>query len=270
MDTITQFTLGAAVGEAVLGRKAGNKAPLWGSLLGIVPDLDVLANPFLNEVQEIVAHRGISHSLLFCFAASPLIGWMLSRIKWNREYGWGAWGWLVFWVILTHIFVDACTGYGTQVFQPFSNYPVSFNSIFIIDPFYTLPLMAGIVTALFFRRNSDRRKWANGLGLGISTFYLLLGFGIKGHVNLVFEQNFRDSGIEVERYMTTPAPLSEFLWTGYAESRDTVYAGLYSIFDDDGQIELVAVPQRTGLIDPYLDDLPVRRLLWFSNGYYTV
>ncbi|MDX1618008.1 MAG: hypothetical protein R3224_04435, partial [Balneolaceae bacterium] len=29
-------------------------------------------------------------------------------------------------------------------------------------------------------------------------------------------------------------------------------------------------PQRTGLIAPYLDDLPVRRLLWFSNGYYTV
>ncbi len=272
MDTITQITLGAAVGEAVLGNKAGNKAPLWGAILGIVPDLDILANPFLTEVQEIIAHRGISHSILFCIIASPLFGWLLSKLKWNRNVDaeWTTWSWLAFWVISTHIFIDVCTSYGTQVFQPFSNYPLSFNSIFIIDPFYTLPLLIGIITALFLKGNSSKRRWANFLGLGISTFYLLLGFGFKWHVNSMFEQNFNQQQISVDRYMTTPAPLTEFLWTGYAESGDHIYVGIYSVFDGNGDIDFTEIPQNSYFIDPYLHNLPVKRVLWFSNGYYTV
>lgn len=41
MDSLTQLTLGAAVGEAVLGRQVGRRAALWGGLLGTLPDLDV-------------------------------------------------------------------------------------------------------------------------------------------------------------------------------------------------------------------------------------
>lgn len=270
MDTVTQITLGAAVGEAILGKTMGNRAPLWGAVIGVVPDLDILANPFLSEVDRIIAHRGITHSLLFCAAASPVLGYLLSRLKWNRESGWKSWSWLAFWVILTHILIDACTGYGTQVFQPFSNYALSFNTIFIIDPFYTVPLAAGIVTALFLRRGSRIRVRANQVGLALSSCYLLLGFGLKWQVNAVFEENFTRRAIPVERFMTTPAPLTSFLWTGYAESRDTVYAGMYSVFDDDTHVRLIRVPQRTDLISPFLDDLPIRRLLWFSNGYYSV
>lgn len=270
MDTITQITLGAAVGEAVLGRRAGYKAPLWGAVFGVVPDLDILANPFLDEVQQIIAHRGISHSIFLCVLASPLFGWALSHIKWNRDVDWKPWSWLVFWVISTHIFIDVCTSYGTQVFQPFSNYAASFNSIFIIDPFYTVPLLIGILTALFLKGNSNKRRWANYLGLGISSCYMLLGFGLKWHVNTIFEENFQRKNISVTRYMTTPAPLTEFLWTGYAESDDQVFAGLYSIFDEDVEIEFIEIPKRSNLISPYENDLAVRRLLWFSNGYYSV
>ena len=42
MDSLSQLVLGAAVGEAVLGRKLGNKAILWGAIGGTIPDLDVL------------------------------------------------------------------------------------------------------------------------------------------------------------------------------------------------------------------------------------
>ncbi|MDX1638561.1 MAG: metal-dependent hydrolase [Balneolaceae bacterium] len=270
MDTITQITLGAAVGEALLGKKAGYKAPLWGAVFGVAPDLDILANPFLTDVQEIIAHRGISHSILLCVTASPVFGWLLSRVESNRDIGWKSWSWLVFWVVATHIFIDVCTSYGTQVFQPFSNYAATFNSIFIIDPFYTLPLLTGIVYAVFAGNNLPKRRWANYLGLAISTLYLVAGFGINWHVNTVFEENFRQQGLQVERYMTTPAPLTTFLWTGYAEGNDTIYAGLYSVFDEEQQIRFREIPKRTGLIRSYRDDLAIQRLLWFSNGYYTV
>ncbi len=268
MDTVTQITLGAAVGEAVLGKKIGNKAAAWGAVFGVLPDLDVLANPFVSDVQEIIIHRGITHSVLFSAVAALLFGWLLCRRYSKNDTTFKEWGCMVFLVIITHIFIDACTGYGTQVFQPFSNYSLSFNTIFIIDPFYTLPLMIGILTALFARRNTNRRRWANYIGLGISSIYMLSGFAIKSHVNSVYEQSFEEQQISVDRYMTTPMPFTEFLWVAYAKSGDTVYTGLYSIFDNDKIINFQKVDMNTHLIDEYKDQLPVERILWFSHGYY--
>ena len=65
MDSVSQATLGAAVGELVLGKKVGKKAPLWGATAGTLPDLDVLTAPFLSESAQLGVHRGVSHSLLF-------------------------------------------------------------------------------------------------------------------------------------------------------------------------------------------------------------
>ena len=46
MDSLTQIVLGAAVGEAVLGKKVGNKAMLYGAIAGTIPDLDVITRYF--------------------------------------------------------------------------------------------------------------------------------------------------------------------------------------------------------------------------------
>ncbi len=270
MDTITQITLGAAVGEACLGREIGNKAAGWGAVLGVVPDLDVFANPFVTEVQELAIHRGITHSLFFSVVAAPLLGWLLYRYYRGDNVSWRRWSLLVFLVLFTHVFIDACTSYGTQVLQPFSNYTFSFNTIFIIDPFYSLPLMAGVLISLFMRRHTPARRWANYLGLGFSSLYLAAGFAIKGHVNGVFEENFNTKDIPAERYMTTPMPFTEFLWVGYARSDEAIYAGLYSIFDDDREIEFRQVDINDQLIAPYRGQLPVERIRWFSQGYYSV
>jgi inner membrane protein len=270
MDTVTQITLGAAVGEAVLGKKIGNKAPLWGALFGVLPDLDVLASPFVSETQALAIHRGLTHSLFFCIVAAPLFGWLLNRYWSKPKVSWKNCSLLVFLVLLTHVFIDVCTSYGTQVLQPFSNYSLSLNTIFIIDPFYTLPLFGGIITALFLHRRSSARRWANGIGLVISTLYLLAGFGIKEHVNVIFEQSFEQLQIDPDKYITTPAPFSIFLWTGYAVEEDSLHAGLYSVFDNDKQIGFHSLQQNKGLLDPYRNQLPVERLIWFSQGYYTL
>ena len=58
MDTVTQITLGAAVGELVLGKKVGHKAPLWGAAAGTLPDLDIPAAVLLSERAQPGAHRG--------------------------------------------------------------------------------------------------------------------------------------------------------------------------------------------------------------------
>ena len=80
MDSLTQITLGAAIGEITLGKKIGNRALLWGAVAGTIPDLDVLTGPFVSELQELVYHRGFSHSLVFSVLGAYGIAWIVHRL----------------------------------------------------------------------------------------------------------------------------------------------------------------------------------------------
>ena len=92
MDSVSQIALGAAVGEAVLGRKLGNKAILWGAVGGTIPDLDIITAPFLSEIDSLAFHRGISHSIFFAVVAGLLFGWLLHRLHSSNYYRNFIWG----------------------------------------------------------------------------------------------------------------------------------------------------------------------------------
>lgn len=270
MDSLTQLTLGAAIGEATLGSKVGKKAPLWGAALGTLPDLDVLANPFVSEVTELAIHRGTSHSLFFIALATPLFGYLLHRLHADAPATRRQWSLLVFLTLSTHVLLDCLTSYGTQIFRPFSDYPVILGTIFVIDPLYTLPLLAGLLVALSGRRRSRRRRWANYLGLGLSSLYLLFTVGNKLHMNRVFTEALAAQGHSVERTFTKPMPLNNLLWTGIAEDSTGYWVGYYSLLDDDRHIPFRRVPKNHHLLRDAWDTPAVRRLRWFARGYFTV
>ena len=81
MDSLTQIVLGASVGELVLGKKAGNKALLWGAVAGTIPDLDVLSRSFTDIVTAHEWHRGVTHSILFCVLSAPLFGYLVKKFE---------------------------------------------------------------------------------------------------------------------------------------------------------------------------------------------
>jgi inner membrane protein len=267
VDSLTQIALGAAVGEATLGHRVGRVAAGWGAVLGTVPDLDILLYPFLDAVDRLAMHRGISHSIAFAVVAAPVFGVLLARLHRARGEPAVRWGWLAFWVIITHIALDCLTVYGTQIFQPFSNHPVGLDSIFIIDPLYTLPLAAGVLWTLV-RRDGTRRGRANLAGLALSTAYLALTLVNKAAVDRAFRAGLEAEGIRPERVMTAPTPLNNVLWMGVAESRDTLWVGLTGLLDDGPPTRFTAVPRRTALLDGHEGDRAVRSLEWFSKGWW--
>ena len=116
MDSLTQIVLGAAVGEAVLGKKVGNKAMLYGAIAGTIPDLDVLARYFVDTVTATEWHRGFSHSIFFSVLFAPIFGWLIFRLERKREASFKDWSWLMFWGLFTHPILDAFTTWGTQLF----------------------------------------------------------------------------------------------------------------------------------------------------------
>ena len=76
MDSLTQIILGAACGEAVAGKKIGNRAMLWGAVGGTLPDLDVFAAFFCDEIASTSFHRGFMHSFLFAVLAPWVLAWL--------------------------------------------------------------------------------------------------------------------------------------------------------------------------------------------------
>ncbi len=270
MDSITQATLGAAVGEAFLGKKVGYRAAAWGAVLGTVPDLDVLINPFVDNVIEIRTHRGFTHSITFCLLASPVFGWLIDKFHKSLEIGWKKWSILAFFAFFTHLMIDLPTTYGTQVLFPFTNTPYALDSIFIIDPLFTLPLLISLITALFLRRSSKARRYVNLTGLAIGALYMIWGYGIKNHVHNVFETSFQNQYGTYEQIKTTPNGPTTFFWSGYVEKNDTIYNSVYSIFDEEKLLNFTPIPKNSHLIEPYKNDRAFETLLWFSRGFYTV
>ena len=72
MDSLTQIVLGAACGEAVLGKKIGNRALFFGAIGGTIPDMDVFVGKLLynNQIDAMAFHRGFMHSFLFAILAA--------------------------------------------------------------------------------------------------------------------------------------------------------------------------------------------------------
>lgn len=119
MDSITQATLGAAIGQALLGKKIGGKAAVLGAIVATIPDLDVVLLPLYDSLERISIHRGFSHSILFSILGALLLTYILTRIKWAIQISikrFFIFNWLA---LFTHILLDAFTAYGTQVFLPF-------------------------------------------------------------------------------------------------------------------------------------------------------
>ena len=270
MDSITQIALGAAVGEAALGRRVGNLAPAWGAVLGTLPDLDILLYPLLDPVNELAMHRSFSHSILFSVTAAPVFGWLLAHLHRGRGVPLVPWAWLAFLALFTHLALDSFTVYGTQVFWPFSAYPVSLDSIFVIDPAYTLPLALGVLLSLGRRRDGGRRLMPNRIGLALSTVYLAWTLVAKAVIEKEFRADLDNRGIIPERVMTNPAPFNTILWMGIAEAGDTLYVGLQGLFDAEKNDGLIAIPRNPALLAGHEEDRAVRRLAWFSKGWWAL
>ena len=275
MDSLTQIVLGAACGEAVLGKKIGNKALLFGAIGGTIPDLDVFVGRWIydNEIDIMAFHRGFMHSILFTVLGAFVFGWLVFTL-----YNQGRrkdtttqknWIWLFFWSLFTHTILDSFTPYGTQLFAPFSNYRVAINNISVVDPIYTIPFLICMIVLMFYKRNTQKRKLWLKLGLGISSAYILLTLINKVYINSVYENSLKDEGIVYSRFQTQPSVFNNILWYGVAETETDYYVGFYSLLDSSSKVETWnKLPKNHHLVSA--DEKDIKTLAWFSNGYYNL
>ena len=258
MDTPTQALLGAVVGQACFSRKLGKRALWWGALGGAIPDLDVISVAFAGPWGEFLYHRGPTHALWF----GPVVGSLLGYGVWrwyarkpedkaglekgieNAAAGKGlphpgdpsvrgAWIGLFVLAFLSQPFLDVFTTYGTQLFAPFSNKRFALDAVPIIDPVYSLILVAAL--AVWVGTRAERRirvgRRAAFLSLVLSTAYLFYGFWLNERAGQEVRRQLAAEGITDARVHVYPTIFQVYLRRVVVRSDDEVLVGAITMWN---------------------------------------
>ncbi|MDR0754989.1 MAG: metal-dependent hydrolase [Prevotellaceae bacterium] len=269
MDSISHILIGAVTGEIVAGGKLGKKAVLWGAAIASLPDLDVIAQPFLQPAQSLLFHRGPTHSILFCVLIVPLIAKLLAVIHKKTGQNFIDWIKLTSWCLFSHIFIDCFNSYGTAIFYPFSNFRVSFDCIGIVDIFLILPLAVALVCFIFVKKGTKSRKIIALSAMLLSVTYL--GFTVFNKISLDQKIRLRldNQNINYSRILTSPLPLTNFVWLVIVEDDDGFFSANYSIKNKGIDFKKY-FPKNHYLAEKFNKNAEFIRLVRFSKGFYCI
>ena len=267
MDPVTQAAMGGVMGELVLGRKLGWRAIALGCLFGTLPDLDIFFLPFAEQAQQLRIHRGFSHSILamvsFAFIFCKPLSLACRKQGVTTARAW----WFVFLAWSTHVMVDVFTSYGTQVFGPFSDTMVATSNLFIIDPFFTLPMIIGLVLVCLKQPGSPERQRIMRRALLISSLYVAFSFTIKLWATNRMKAKMIEELPEAEFISATPTPFNTLLWRGLIETEDAYWVTYWSPFDDrDSKLEFL--PKNRDLLKVFQGEELYETLDWFAQGHW--
>jgi inner membrane protein len=225
MDPLTQGLLGASFGQALYGRALGRRALVWGALVGMAPDLDVVANP-VSPMAEWLWHRGPTHALWFGPVVGPAIGWLLWRWKGGRLRDWIG---LSIVALFTHPLLDAFTTYGTQLLSPFSRQRFAFDAVAIIDPAYSLVLALGLVLGLRWGEGTAAARRVAWAALAVSSAYVGLGLVVNHRAEEIARRQLATEGVPEARVSAYPTLFQLPFRRVVARSGDEVRVGWLSL-----------------------------------------
>jgi len=270
MDSLTHLVVGSCIGEAFFGKTIGKKAMIWGALAQSVPDVDFITAFWLNGTSNLLAHRGFTHSILFALLVAVFLG--LVAEKWHRPHDIAFRKWTFFFTvqILLHLLLDGFNNYGVGWFEPFSHRRISFNAMYVADPFFSLwPGIAFIILLILKRAHPRRRFWWM-FGIITGTVYLCYCVFNKIDMDSDAVEITQMQHIPNKSYLTTPTPLNNLLWYVLAGNDSGYYVGYRSVFDKKKNIIFTYFPKNDSLLNNIRQQEDVHDLIRFSQGLYTV
>jgi inner membrane protein len=267
MDSLTQLTFGAACGEAVLDKQIGRKALVWGAVLGTLPDLDAFI-PLGGPVDDLVYHRGFSHSLILLALLAPIIAWLIAKVHPDTKRYYRRWVLLSFLVLEASVLLDLLTIYGTQIFWPFDTTPLAVPILFIIDPLFTLPILLGVLAALVLKRSGTLGRRLNMVGLALSLAYLVWAFGAAEFVERRVTEKLARQGVSYSRFISSPAPFNTLLWRVVGIDKGRYFETYFSLFDGKTTLFVDFYPRNLALMAGIEEHPPIVKLKRFTRGYY--
>ncbi len=268
MDTITHIVLGACIGEVFVGKKIGKRALLLGAVAQSVPDIDFINSIYLSPADNLLAHRGFTHSLLFAALVVPLLAWAADRWRRPHDVSFARWLWFFSVEVVVHLLLDTANAYGVGLFEPFNHLRFSYNTLFVADPFFSI--VPGIVAIMLLinRTHKKRTQWAI-ISIFWCSCYFLLGIVNKMNIELAIKKSTSGQNIVYYRHFTTPTPFNNLLWYIVLENDTGYYIGYRSVLDNNKPIHFQYRNKNDALLENVKGRHDIKQLMVFSQDYYT-
>lgn len=269
MDPLSQGVLGAALPQASVSGRYAVSAGLLGFLSGLAADLDVLIRSSTDPLLFLEYHRQFTHSLIFIPFGGLICALVLHALIGRRRGLSFRQTWLFCTLgYATHALLDACTTYGTMLLWPFSDVRIAWNTISIIDPLFTIPILIGVLLSAWRRTPLFARLavvWAVGymaLGLWQRNEAMIMGYDIasnRGHTPMRLEAK--------------PSFGNILVWKIVYETDDYFYVDAVRaslaprVFYGTSVQKLNLERDMPWLRQDSQQARDIERFRWFSNGY---
>jgi len=290
MDPLSQASFGASLSQSFAQDKAKQRSALIiGALAAMAPDLDVLIKSAEDPLLFLEYHRQFTHSLVFIpFGALicalvfyPFMKLWAKLVKKETLANTNAnneailsFSQTYFFCLLayaTHGLLDACTSYGTQLFWPFSTQRIAWNTVSIIDPLFTLPIVV-LVLYSAYRKQSRYAK----IAFVYAVIFLSLGLVQKDRAQDAAYQFASQRGHQVERVQVKPSFANRHVWKVIYEYQGNYYVDAVKLLWNTEYIEGTSIKKLNVQRDfPWLSKQSqqakdIERFRWFSDDYLAI
>ncbi len=271
MDPLSQAALGATAPSSVGRGEEVKKAAILGFISGMTPDLDVFIRSSTDPLLFLEYHRQFTHSFAFIPIGGLICALILYQLlakkrlqlSFARTYLYCTLGYA------THALLDSCTTYGTQLLWPFSDVRIAWNTISIIDPVFTIPILTLVI--LSARRATP---WFARVALVWAITYPLIGLVQRDRAAEIGWQLAAERGHEPVRLEAKPSFANLVVWKIVYETEDRFYVDAVRVGLGEPAIfeGATAVKVDVDRDFPWLDHQSqqaedIERFRWFSNEY---
>lgn len=180
------------------------------------PDID-FALRLIDTLVYLNWHQGPTHSLILL----PLWAWLLAQCfaQLFRQYAWQLFFIPACLGLAIHIAGDLMTSYGLMLFAPFSTERYSFPLIFVIDLWFSLIIIAGLVISWLY---PDQRTAAVTALTGLSIYVFFLS--TLYHQAIAIAHHYVEAhALHHTTVSVLPQPLSPFHWKLIVRDNDNYH-----------------------------------------------
>ena len=275
MDPLSQGIVGMTASQVVATRKEVLVAGLLGFLSGMVADLDIFIHSTEDPLLFLEYHRQFTHSIIFMPFGALICAtffWFFFKsfskkrpLPYKRIYLYSFVGYA------SHALLDSCTSYGTQLYWPFSNERVAWNTISIIDPLFTIPLIL-IIAVATFRRSRNIAIIAASYAL----IYLCLGYVQENRASTAARHLADNRGHQPINITVKPSFMNLLVWKSFYEHRGRYYVDAIRVLNTDSYFKGSSTPILNIARDfPWLDRTSqqaadIERFRWFSANHLAI
>ena len=208
MDPVTQGIVATTAAQAYSKKHNLIIISFIGFLAGLAPDIDIFIRSDADPLLFLEYHRQFTHSLFFipigsliCAVTFYYVFAKKFNFSFKETYIYSTIGYA------THGIIDSFTTYGTQLLWPFTDERFAWNTVSVIDPLFTIPVI--ILCAWTLIKNNKIYTFYAIIWMLI---YQLTGFVQKDRAEDIIYEYAKLKGHDINEIEAKPSFANIIVW----------------------------------------------------------